>query len=695
MSGMYGADVSARVTVDQWRSMKSELHVPLSYAIVRCYRSSGSVDRNAAKTIIDAWNAGLEQVDVYHFPNFGPGPGSGHAKAQVDASVDALERAHAKFGRYWIDVEWIGDRKGWGSSAEENVAFLRELVEAAEARGLSVGIYTSPYNWKDITGNDTSFSSYPVWYAHYDGAADFNDFGEFGSFGGWSKPVMKQYAGDRKYELSSGGSVVFDLDWCPEAAPPKRVVAAAEDGSLVAEVSRRLTHDDARALFDAGYKVCVRSLGPVGDRSALTADEADLIHASGLMLMAVQCTEPSSVSKEEGEQDGSAAAAMAMTAGLPAGTNIFCRLSAAPETAAQEAIKYHQAWYEAVSGAGYEPGICVADALLSAEQLYRKLSVKHYWQSARNTPSVFVRGYQVVPSSPATSAIGGVAAYAVRRDKKQGLPVGWAGAPRSKPPVSTGPTCPTGVMTGTQFLETLPSSAGPKREEAILRAIREGQTAPISWREVKSSRGGHTITMWVSDDALRVGTAEDSVRVSVTPRTAQQIADLLRCVLPTTRICDLISEQATVRISPCTYNVNDDERVSTRLMARCHRDVEAKVCGRSGLIDNPGKAWVLTNKLDSDGQRKSFGTYGLFTSAGTFLSGPRRDGPRKLKQPLCVQHYVDYTDYSQVIRLVQRACLVDGMERDLMSVMKDPELSALVSDEGPLKMARVPVPELS
>jgi hypothetical protein len=38
---------------------------------------------------------------------------------------------------------------------------------------------------------------------------------------------------------------------------------------------------------------------------------------------------------------------------------------------------------------------------------------------------------------------------------------------------------------------------------------------------------------------------------------------------------------------------------------------------------------------------------------------------------------------------------VDGVERDLMSVMKDPELSSLVSDEGPLKMVRAPVPELS
>lgn len=43
----------------------------------------------------------------------------------------------------------------------------------------------------------SSFSggaSHQLWYAHYDNNPSFSDFR---AFGGWSKPKIKQYAGDR------------------------------------------------------------------------------------------------------------------------------------------------------------------------------------------------------------------------------------------------------------------------------------------------------------------------------------------------------------------------------------------------------------------------------------------------------------------------------------------------------------------
>lgn len=45
------------------------------------------------------------------------------------------------------------------------------------------------------TNSCTSFTSLPLWYAHYDNSPSFSDWPSV-KFGGWSQPAMKQYAGD-------------------------------------------------------------------------------------------------------------------------------------------------------------------------------------------------------------------------------------------------------------------------------------------------------------------------------------------------------------------------------------------------------------------------------------------------------------------------------------------------------------------
>jgi hypothetical protein len=50
--------------------------------------------------------------------------------------------------------------------------------------------------WTTIFGGKTACPAVggnKLWYAHYDGSAAFTDFS---AFGGWTKPTMKQFAGD-------------------------------------------------------------------------------------------------------------------------------------------------------------------------------------------------------------------------------------------------------------------------------------------------------------------------------------------------------------------------------------------------------------------------------------------------------------------------------------------------------------------
>jgi hypothetical protein len=233
-----------------------------------------------------------------------------------------------------------------------------------------------------------------------------------------------------------------------------------------------------------------------------------------------------------------------------------------------------------------------------------------------------------------------------------------------------------------EFIGSLPEHAGTARETALLEAVRGGWTASIVWVEVHSEWHDRRATLFVSADALRVGDEQDSIRINASARTTQQIADFFGCVLPTTRICNLIWEQATVRLSP-SIQPADREMAATSRMLQHHESVEKKRAGREGLIENVGKHWVLTNRLC--GTRDKAANYGWHDRGAL-----HRMGKYPVWQPLGLAHNLEHCDYSQVVRLVQRRCLIDGVERDLTEVMVDPELAPLVSDEGPLRMVRLP-----
>lgn len=64
--------------------------------------------------------------------------------------------------------------------------------------------------WQTIFGSTSACASLgatPLWYAHYDNSASFADFK---AFAGWTKPTMKQYAGD----VSQCG-IDLDKNWHP------------------------------------------------------------------------------------------------------------------------------------------------------------------------------------------------------------------------------------------------------------------------------------------------------------------------------------------------------------------------------------------------------------------------------------------------------------------------------------------------
>jgi GH25 family lysozyme M1 (1,4-beta-N-acetylmuramidase) len=102
------------------------------------------------------------------------------------------------YSKVWIDVE-TNPSSGcsWsGHDSASNCNFVTEIVNRIKAKGKHAGIYGSKTMWTSIFGSASAchtLGAEPLWYAHYDGHANFQDFG---SFGGWTKPAMKQYLGD-------------------------------------------------------------------------------------------------------------------------------------------------------------------------------------------------------------------------------------------------------------------------------------------------------------------------------------------------------------------------------------------------------------------------------------------------------------------------------------------------------------------
>ena len=75
---------------------------------------------------------------------------------------------------------------------------------------------------------------------------------------------------------------------------------------------------------------------------------------------------------------------------------------------ADTVLKYCNAWFRAVSDAGYVPGIYVgANAGLTGDELYWQLRTKHYWKSGSGVPDIPQRGYCMVQRIKAGDQIGG------------------------------------------------------------------------------------------------------------------------------------------------------------------------------------------------------------------------------------------------------------------------------------------------
>jgi len=244
------------------------------------------------------------------------------------------------------------------------------------------------------------------------------------------------------------------------------------------------------------------------------------------------------------------------------------------------------------------------------------------------------------------------------------------------------------TTTGSEFVRSIPEEHTPAREAAILAAVERGDHL-IHWRPltIKSADGFTRLTIFVSTDALKIGTPSDSVRVAMTHETAQRVADLLGAVLPTAKLADLTWQAADVKLTPHTQD--PDHRMSaTAAFVNHHAAIEEERRGRCGLLRTLGKDYINTRKLEGRPTRSAI--YGWHAPRAPYQAATEAGG--HVWQPVGTTHILDkFSDYSAFPTYVLRSCIFrlgdnHGVERDLNDIATDPQLCSLISSEGPLEL---------
>ncbi len=241
--------------------------------------------------------------------------------------------------------------------------------------------------------------------------------------------------------------------------------------------------------------------------------------------------------------------------------------------------------------------------------------------------------------------------------------------------------CEQTGLTGSLFLEATKSLPRAAREGAIYDAVAGGAVPSFArvFADVPLAHGGHAGVVRVTIDYAAIGTDDDFVRIPMSPITAQRLADLFGCVLPTRKLVDAIYRAAALKLAPVPLPPGP-QMMSNDYYRRHHEAVEKQRGGRGAgvLVAGHKKDVVATKRLVQLPDRVAI--YGWH----------RLDG--RPIQPLSLVHEASYADYSHGVRWVSGTMIVEGVERAIRDVTRDPALAGLVSDEGSLATMRVAAP---
>ena len=239
------------------------------------------------------------------------------------------------------------------------------------------------------------------------------------------------------------------------------------------------------------------------------------------------------------------------------------------------------------------------------------------------------------------------------------------------------------AKTGSEFMQSILNMSFEDREQAIRDEIFTGNI-PHFLRGLKTvetiftdANGvSHDVSYQVMPDYLAIGSDEDFCRIPMGPITAQRIADHFGGSMPTRKLVDHIYVNADVKLEPVTYPWSEESVKVSRFIEH-NEDIEALRLAAGGelgqLMGGLKKDVVISNLITDPSRPNHVVIYGWHKPDGTPW------------QPLYNGHIASYVDYSHGIRLLHGNVLIDGEATEIKTVLRDPVLYKILSDEtGPM-----------
>jgi hypothetical protein len=222
---------------------------------------------------------------------------------------------------------------------------------------------------------------------------------------------------------------------------------------------------------------------------------------------------------------------------------------------------------------------------------------------------------------------------------------------------------------------------GPLRDDRILAELEEGNVprfmrsfVALPLADGAVAAAAPATQAWVLPDYLCVGSDDDFLRVPMLASTAQRIADLLGCVLPTPHLVDTIFRHARhlppVALEAGPLMVSSDAyRLQDERVEAARRKLGAAL---GALMAGHKKDIVVCARL-SAGRLAIYGFH-------------RADG--EPVQPLSLVHSTKYVDYAHGVRLVHRTVRIESRDRAVADVLADAADAHWLSDEGAFALPR-------
>uniref|UniRef100_A0A1I7T5V5 Lysozyme n=1 Tax=Caenorhabditis tropicalis TaxID=1561998 RepID=A0A1I7T5V5_9PELO len=148
-------------------------------------------DVEVLNTINNAYQAGLGS-EIYITPSINSTRSGGE---QISLVYQNLHENEINVRSIWIQVT---SPSNWEAPMAARIQFIQDMIQRSKDLGLSVGIYTSFYDWLEITGGWNTFSSEVfLWYWHVLGVGPDGEtiptLEDFRPFGPWRQATVKQF----------------------------------------------------------------------------------------------------------------------------------------------------------------------------------------------------------------------------------------------------------------------------------------------------------------------------------------------------------------------------------------------------------------------------------------------------------------------------------------------------------------------